>query len=166
MYLKGSLFVRHVITEGRTLYDNGFLTQLKKEPLRNSYADSLRELESIKKRLKLYEKPSIFKDLYVDCLSRVYRIFLEVVTVAVALKDEPIFNREKALTHFLRAYPSVAEDVQALESLRPFAMARMGVFKYRSESLPKLSLREIEEIIARLWEIIKVVESEHKFQVH
>lgn len=162
MYRHGNLFVRHVVTEGKILYDNGFLSKLKREPLPSSYNDSKRELDSIKNRLNLYDNPIIFNNLYVDSISRIYKIFSGMVITALGIKNEPQFNKEKALERFLKLYPNLKEDILSLNELKPFDLAKKGEFKYRNQNLPTISHNEFEDKIKRLRRMIHSIESEYK----
>src|SRR5205809_982801 len=96
LYKSGSLFVKHLITEGKLLYDDGFYTTLSRQPFPDSFEDSVRELNLIKDRLTLYSDLSIFNGLLFDFYTRIYLMTCDLAIVGLALRNEPQFNKSKA----------------------------------------------------------------------
>jgi predicted nucleotidyltransferase len=132
-YKLGSLFIRHVVEEGRLLYDDGFYKRLRENPLPNSRKDSMRELEGIRRRLELYNDPSMFNGLYMDYLIRIYRLATEIMIISSALRGKPIYNKREALGEFIRAHPSLEREARSLARLEPFYM--VGV-RHSNRRLP------------------------------
>jgi hypothetical protein len=166
MYRNGNLFVRHVVTEGKTLYDRGFYEALREEALPLSHAEMMREWELTKKRLYLYSNPSIFNYLFKECLSRIYHLACRFAIVASTFNDSQQFNKDKALDRLLQSFPNLDKEVRVLRELRRFSVRRYRSSSDEDESLKKIPLAFVKQTIRSLERVIVEVESSDKFKDH
>jgi predicted nucleotidyltransferase len=158
MYKNGNLFVRHVMAEGELLFDDGFVKELNKEPFPSTRNDSLKELSSIKERLKFYNDPSIFNNLFSDCFYRIYRLFSRVMIIGVALRNEYEFNRHKAIKRLIELYPFLKDDVLSLEKLEKYSF-KANMIKDKDSTT--MSESDVQENVAKLKKVIEFIESKY-----
>lgn len=157
MYQNGALFVYHILSESKIIFDDGFIESLRKIPFPLSLADCQNELRLLKVVLSLYEDPTPFNNSFANAYSRLYSILGRVIILGVALRTKPIFNKKKALERFLPLYPSTAENVNALTELEPFT----GLMSENYSGLPfspEGTPDRFYSYVLKLKEVIDVVE--------
>jgi len=166
MYQNGNLFVRHVITEGKTLFDRGFYRSLRRDPMPFSNREMFREWDLTKKRLELYSDADIFNYLFKECLSRIYHMACRIAIVASAIDGNPTFNKETAFGRLIRSYPKCGKDVSQLMTLRRFAVPVSRFRQDSSQSLASISSASVEMSVTSLKSVIREVEASEQFKDH
>jgi len=122
LYIEGSLFIAHVLKEGRVLYDDGYYANLRKIPFEISRASLSLQWQILKQRLRLFDNLSIYGDVFTDCLSHLYPLIKNVAIVALAIRGEQVFDKDRALQLFAQMFPEMKEDIAELCRLRPFSL--------------------------------------------
>lgn len=160
-YKMGGLFIRHVVDEGKLLYDDGLYHHLTRIPMPDSRNDSTRELETIRRRVELYSDPSIFNGLYLDFYVRIYRLATETMIISSALRGNPIYNKHEALKEFIRSHPTLKSEATNLARLEPFYS--LGV-RHSEGKLPfspvNTRLSEVRKVVSDLERVVEVVQAE------
>ncbi len=164
MYAEGTLFMAHVVNEGRIVYDDGYYEALERVPFKISAESVLTQWNMLKLRMALFDDLSIYGRVFVDCLSHLYSILKNVAIIALAMKGQFEFNKRKALSRFASEFPELKEDVNELCQLRSFYL-----IWHKSASIPQpfepLNCREKTQVfLTRLRRIIEKVE-ENEFDV-
>jgi predicted nucleotidyltransferase len=159
-YLWGNLFIRHVVEEGKVLFDTGFYEELLKAPLSDSSEETRFELELVKKRLYMCNNNlKAFNNLFIDFFTRMYRLSAETAIVGVALAGKPEFNRHDAFKRFAEVYPGVRKEIKDLERLEPFSLAVTRGADVKLPFSPIGSSREARKSVSELKKVIEVVET-------
>jgi predicted nucleotidyltransferase len=159
MYRSGAIFVRHVLTEGKILHDNGFLKALVAEPFPDSKQYCLNELTLVKNCLGLYQDLVIFDNHYRDMLLPIWRLARQAVGVGVALKGNPVYNKSEAIKRFVQLYPALKGDVAILRKLEPFSLLTQDRVKLPFD--PTGATRQVKESLSSLGRIVQFVEQEN-----
>jgi len=74
LHNEGSLFIAHVLNEGKILYDDGYFTDLKMLPFKIQRESILLQWDIIKQRISLYDNLSIYGEVFVDCSLYAYTL--------------------------------------------------------------------------------------------
>jgi predicted nucleotidyltransferase len=121
LYREGSLFLVHIMREGRVLYDDGYYSNLTRIPFRVSRESILLEWHILKLRFKSSENLSIYGELFAECLSRLYSMAKNIAIIALALKGVFVFNKDLAFRQFCMRFPDLEKDISGLLELEPFS---------------------------------------------
>jgi len=122
LYFEGSIFMAHVLKEGKLLYDDGYFITLLKKPFKILKENLFFELQIIKQRLSLYNDLSIYGEIFIDCLSHLYSIAKNTAIIALASKGDIIFNKEEVFNHFLHHFPDLEQEIEELKKLKTFSL--------------------------------------------
>ena len=158
LHNEGSIFIAHVLNEGKILYDDGYFTGLRMLPFKIQRESILFQWDIIKQRLRLYDDLSIYGEVFIDCLSHLYSITKNIAIVTLALRGELIFNKEKALKRFSLLYPDLRDDLNELIKLKPFSLIWSKDARVIKPFKPTHCKSKTEVFINKLHRIINVVE--------
>lgn len=158
MYRNGNLFARHVVREGRILYDDGFFKSITRETLPESRQDAWRTLKVAKERLAIYRNVGAFNNRHVYPASRVFSILRNVVVAGVAIKGEAVFGQDEAVRRFLEYYPQTRLDVERLLNLKPYALMTSRHRPPPDQTPRKMSASELGRMVDCLDRVIGSVE--------
>lgn len=120
LYHRGSLFAAHIIKEGVVLHDDGFYANLLKTEFTLSKEALRQSLEILKQRLSVTDDLKKFNDLFITCLSLLFAISKNTAYIALALREQPIFDKKKAFDEFGELFPPYKHKIRRLYALRPF----------------------------------------------
>jgi Nucleotidyltransferase domain len=120
MALTGSLFLYHVRTEGKVLYDpDRFLARIfdiaDKVPL-----DPKGEIRRRAAGLRHYRHLERFGDRYQFALADLYAIAKSIAVAWCATLDRPTFVKSDALANVAAHRPDLHADIATITRLRPF----------------------------------------------
>jgi len=163
LYTEGSLFMAHFLKEGQMLYDDGYYAHLRESPFKVSRESLLLQWGMLKQRIRLYDDLSIYGEVFIDCISHLYSLIKNVAIVALALKGELAFNKERALERFSFLFPELKEDVAQLVKLKPFSLIWSKGVSISKPFSPIKCRVQIETYLRKLRKIISVVEH-HELQ--
>jgi len=166
MYRNGNLFARHIVKEGRVIYDNGFLESIKKEMLPESKKDALRALKVAKERLTIYHNIEAFNNYHVYPASRLFSTLRQVVVAGVAIKGEAVFSQGEAVTRFLQYYPETRPDIERLLKLRPYALMVSRHRAHPAQPPRKMSASNLRLMVDSLERVVRNIEVSSKSQNH
>ncbi|MFN2629271.1 MAG: nucleotidyltransferase domain-containing protein [Gaiellaceae bacterium] len=120
MALTGSLFLQHVRTEGKVLYDPdrflaGVFDIASKVPL-----DAKGDIRRRAAGLRHYQHLERFGDRYLFALADLYAIAKGIGVAWCATLDRPTFVKKDALAIVAECRPDLRDDIAAIKRLRPF----------------------------------------------
>lgn len=150
-YEEGSLFMMHLLKEGKVLYDDGFYEQLLLTPFNPSERKMRLKLKMLKQRLEIAEDLQKFNNLFIVVLGDFFSISKNLAYVLLAMNGHFIFNKKKAFLRLAETYPEYEEGIRKLQSLEPFFLRKAkGIVK----PLP-FSPKNCEDKVVEMRECIK-----------
>jgi len=158
LYMEGSLFMAHLLKEGRVLYDDGYIAHLTKRPFKISRESLLLQWKMLKQRVGLYDDLSIYGEVFIDCISHLYSLIKNIAIIALALKGELTFNKERALERFSLLFPQLRGDIAELIKLKPFSLIWSKGASISKPFSPINCRKQTEIYLRKLRKIISVVE--------
>jgi predicted nucleotidyltransferase len=115
---QGLYFIEHVRREGETLYDpRGVLKRFFDAPFS---PDIGRELRSLVRRLRLYDRLEPFDTYHLFPLAHLYGIGKRVVILGTASAGTPHFNKKHAFAALQAFDSTLTQDLQVISELSPF----------------------------------------------
>jgi hypothetical protein len=159
-YKNGSLFMAHLLKEGKVVYDNGFFRELSSDPFVLSFSRMKLSLQIFDERLELTNDLHIYDKHFVRVLSDFYAMAKNTAFIILAHNGHLIFNRKKAFVMIIERYPSYKDTIEMLEELEPFYKRIHGGIteKYPNESV--LSEEKVAELRSQLKKLISLGEQE------
>ena len=158
LYYEGALFMAHVVTEGKVLYDDGYFATLTRIPFKVSVNSLLLQWRMLKHRVELFDDMSIYGRVFVDCLSHLYSILKNVAIIALALGGELEFNKSRALETFVSKYPKLRRDITELRRLQSFHLIWHKSAPVVEPFVPLKCRKLTETYVDRLKRVIATVE--------
>lgn len=149
-YKKGSLFVTHLINEGKVFYDNGFYKNLRQKVFKPSKQKMRITLKILKDKLEITNDLRKYNNLYIGVLAGFFSISKILVYNLLAMNGEFVFDKRKAFSRLAERYPHYREEINKLYSLEPFYLRNV---KGISKPLP-FSPYNCEEKVAEMRESI------------
>jgi hypothetical protein len=116
---EGSLFVFHVLTEGRTLWDTGPLRSLSRCSFRLK-RDFQEDIATQAARLDVFRDPRPFRGNYLNAYARLFPIYKNTVFFSLAQAGIPVFDKGVALDLFYCLHPSLAPLQSRLNTLQAY----------------------------------------------
>ena len=132
-YKKGSLFLAHLVNEGKVLYDNGFYEHLRQEVFEPSEQKMRTKLKVLKMKLEIADDLRKYNNLYVGLLADFFTISKILAFNVLAMSGEAVFDKKKAFFQLAEKHPHYKEEIYKLYGLEPFFLRNS---KGVSESLP------------------------------
>ncbi len=152
-YKEGALFVAHVLSEGKVLYDKrGILRRLlTQRPVpRVRIAD---EVQTQLGRLEAYEDTRRFNGNFLFCFAHLYSIGKGIIMLGLAKDGILEFNREQAFRRFAMIHPLLAGEVSKVAEIRPFYSL---VTSRKPEQLP-FPYKDTDDKVQQVVEAIKTL---------
>lgn len=159
-YRNGSLFMAHLLKEGKVVYDDGFFEQLSSKPFILSSSRMRLSLKIFDERLKLTNDLRIYDKHFVRVLSDFYAMAKNTAFIMLAHEGDLIFNRKKAFAMLLERYPSHKETIENLQELEPFYVRTHRGTAKRCPFDPSYSEEKVAELRTELKELITLGEKE------
>lgn len=132
-YNDGMLFIAHILTEGKVLYDDGFYKKLCEKPFSVSRSKLELNLKMLRQRLTVSEDLQKFNHLFIAVLSDFFSISKNLAYTLSAINGQCVFSKKKAFKIIAREYTDYRYKIQILKSLEPFYLRNA---KGISEPLP------------------------------
>jgi hypothetical protein len=116
----GTLFMVHLLKEGKILYDDGFYRQLCLRPFEPSKSALKMNLKILKQRLEIADDLRKFNNLFIGVLADFFSISKNLAYNLLAMNGQFIFNKKRAFAVLAEKYPRYKKEIQELQSLEPF----------------------------------------------
>jgi len=123
---RGSLFLQHVRLEGRTLYDPHAFLRRGLKALAAGKPDVMGEIETQRRRLRLYRDLERLNGQHLFTLAHLYRIGKATAIAQCVALGEPVFVKEDALLKLASRRPHLASAASCVARLRPFYVLERG----------------------------------------
>lgn len=127
---RGALFLHHVRLEGEALHDPDGVLGGGLASVADRLPDVAGELETLRRRLRLYRDLSRLNGRHLFALAHLYSIGKAAAIARCIQLDEPTFVKEEALESLASREPSLAVAAETVTRLRPFydvTRGRLGV---------------------------------------
>lgn len=159
-YMSGSLFMAHLLSEGKVVYDDGFFSKLSSVPFVLSLPRMRLSLEIFNERLELTNNLQIYNKHFVRVLSDFYTMAKNIAFIILAYNGSLVFNRKKAFDMLKEKYPSYKDTIEPLERLEPFYLRTQRGLRSinKNEAVP--SEKEISELRRQLKKLITLGEQQ------
>lgn len=159
-YRKGSLFMAHLLKEGKVAYDDGFFKRLSSKPFILSTSRMRLSLKIFDERVKLTNDLRIYDKHFVRVLSDFYAMAKNIAFILLAYEGDLIFNRKKAFAMLSERYPSHKETIENLQELEPFYIRTHRGAIERYPLPPSYSEEKVAQLRLELKELITLGEKE------
>ncbi|MDX6424544.1 MAG: hypothetical protein QOI67_2015 [Gaiellaceae bacterium] len=123
---RGNLFLQHVRIEGRTLYDPHDVLARGLKALAAREPDVSGEIETQRRRLRLYRDLERLNGQHLFTLAHLYRIGKATAIAQCVALGEPVFVKEDALVKLASRRPHLASAASRVARLRPFYVLERG----------------------------------------
>lgn len=133
MALTGSLFLDHVRTEGKVLYDPDHVIADVFAVACNTPLDAKSEIRRRAAGLRHYRNLERFGGRYQFALADLYGIAKAIAVAWCVTLDKPTFVKSDALAVVAEHRPDLRADIATIERIRPFYDTSRG---HRNERLP------------------------------
>jgi len=147
----------HVLQEGSILYDDGLVSSTSRN-YEVSTEDLLLQWRIAKSRAESLGNLSVYGNIFVDPLSRLYPLAKKICILALAFRGEFLFNRHSVYYAMIREFPDLADNLRELYGLRPFAIAWKRPIRTSLPFAPVNCRRETERLRDLLKQVIDRVE--------
>lgn len=155
LFNEGSLFIAHLIREGKILFDDGSYEKIAKRDFKVSDEFLNEQIRIQINKLALYQDLSRFNNIHINCLDHFFAIFKNIVLLSLAKKGLLEFNKEKAFQLFKSKFSKHTEAIEKLMELQNFHILSSKGLK---RELPFNYIGDLDKVEACRSILIDVVE--------
>lgn len=159
-YEGGSLFLAHILKEGKVLYDDGFFKELSSSPFFISCSRMRLSLRIFEQRLEIANNLEMYDKHFVRLFSDFYSMAKGIAFMILANNGQYVFNRKEAFDMLSNKYPDYKQTIKKLQALEPFFIKTHRGVSERLPFDPAVSEEKLEEMKTNLKELITLGESE------
>lgn len=159
-YVNGSLFMTHLIKEGKILYDDGFFKELCSNPFTISSSRMKLSLKIFEQRLETANNIEMYNKHFIRLYSDFYSMAKGIAFMILANNGQYVFNRKEAFDLLSNKYPDYKQTIKKLQALEPFFIKTHRGVSERLPFDPTVSEEKLEEMKTNLKELITLGDSE------